>query len=57
MLISLGAGSAVAEEVNKLGETAKNIGERSKPRGGLGRGKRGGAWRHAFDVTFDAAVP
>ena len=39
LLISLGPGSAVAEEGKKRGETAKNIGERSKPRGGLGRGK------------------
>ena len=41
----------MAEEGKKQGETAKNIGERSKPRGGLWRGKRGGAWRHAFDVA------
>ena len=28
---------------------SKNSGERSEPSGGLGRGKGGGAWRHAFD--------
>ena len=33
------------------GEKAKNIGERSKPRGNLGRGKGGRAWRHAFDAA------
>ena len=39
LLISLGPGSAVAKEGKKRGETAKNIGERSKPRGGLVRRK------------------
>ena len=33
------------------GERAKKIGERSKPRGNLWRGKGGEAWRHAFDAT------
>ena len=29
----------------------KNSGERSEPSGGLGKGKGGGAWRHAFDAA------
>ena len=33
----------------KIGIGEKKIGELSEPRGSLGRGKGGGAWRHAFD--------
>ena len=33
----------------KIGIGEKKIGELSDPRGSLGRGKGGGAWRHAFD--------
>ena len=33
------------------GEKEKIIGERSELRVNLGRGKGGGAWRHAFDAV------
>ena len=38
------------DQAPHCGEKAKKIGEQSKPRGNLGRGKGGGAWRHAFDA-------
>ena len=39
------------DQAPHCGEKAKKIGEQSKPRGNLGRGKGGGAWRHAFDAA------
>ena len=41
------------EKEKKLGVGGKKNGERREPRGSLGRGKDGEAWRH----TFDAADP
>ena len=35
----------------KIGVGEKTIGERSEPRGSFGRGKGGGAWRHAFNAA------
>ena len=43
--ISLGPG------YTHWGKKEKKIGEQSEPRGNLGRGKGGGAWRHAFDAS------
>ena len=46
---SLGPGSALWEKGEKNRHWQKKIRELSEPRGSLGRGKGGGAWRHAFD--------
>ena len=35
----------------EMGVGGKKIGERSEPKGTLGREKGGGAWRHAFDAA------
>ena len=35
----------------RTGRGRKKIGERSEPKGTLGREKGGGAWRHAFDAA------
>jgi len=39
------------EKGAKISVGEKKIGERSELRGSLGRGKGGGAWRHAFDAA------
>ena len=49
-IISLGPGSALWEKGEKNRSWRKEIGELSEPRGSLGMGKGGGAWRHAFDA-------
>ena len=44
-----------ASSLGEKGETKtawwKKKSERSEPKGSLGRGKGGGAWRYAFDAT------
>ena len=52
-LSTLGPGSALREKGEKSqgGWKKKTIGERSEPRGSLGRVKGSRAWRRAFDAA------
>ena len=52
ILDSLGPGLALGEKEKKTWQVKKIIGERSELQEVVwGRGKGGGAWRHAFDAV------